>query len=62
MNLDSFSFASNEGREYAVSRLVASAEEVMEREGIASATLLMTEDGYGIGSRDLENLKYANRP
>ncbi|MGQ0445415.1 MAG: hypothetical protein ACT4O2_09890 [Beijerinckiaceae bacterium] len=61
-NLESYSFASAEGKEAAIARLVASAEETMENRGIAVATLVMTEDGYGIGSRDLENCKYAHRP
>jgi hypothetical protein len=61
-NLESYSFASAEGKEAAIARLVVSAEETMENRGIASATLIMMEDGSGIGGRDLENRKYAHRP
>jgi len=55
VKLRSVTFASNDGREDAVSRLVASARQAMESERITCATLLMTENGCGIGGRELEN-------
>jgi hypothetical protein len=58
-NLESYSFASADGKEAAIARLVASAQQTMEERGIAAATLGMTEDGRGIGNRDLKNPKYA---
>jgi hypothetical protein len=57
-NLQSYSFASADGKEAAIARLVASAQETMEERGIAAATLAMTEDGRGIGNRNLKNPKY----
>jgi hypothetical protein len=56
---ESYSFASADGKEAAIARLVASAQETMEERGIPAATLVMTEEGRGIGSRDLKNQKYA---
>jgi len=50
LNLESYSFATADGKEAAIARLVASAQQTM-----------MTEDGSGIGKRDLENRKYALR-
>jgi hypothetical protein len=62
LNLGSYSFVSVDGKEAAITRLVASATETMEIDAIGSATLLMTEDERGIGSRDLANPKHAQRP
>ena len=58
-NLESYSFASADGKEAAIARLVASAQETMEERGIAEATLVMTEDGRGVGNHSLKNPKYA---
>jgi hypothetical protein len=33
----------------------------MENRGIAEATLAMTEDGRGIGRRELDNPKFGHR-
>ena len=61
LNLESYSFARADGKEAAIARLVASAQQTMEDRGIESATLVMTEDDSGIGRRDLQNRKYALR-
>jgi hypothetical protein len=34
-------------------------QETMEEGGIAEATLVMTEDGRGVGNHNLKNPKYA---
>ena len=58
-NLDLLVFSSSEGREAAISRLVAWAEKTIENRGIAAATRDMTEDDRGIGRREVESAKYA---
>ena len=52
-----YSFESSKGREAAKARLVAYAENTMARKGIASATLVMTENDIVIGARNLESGK-----
>jgi hypothetical protein len=56
-NLESYSFASADGKEAAIARLVASARATMDERGIATASLVMTEDGRGIGHRNLKDPK-----
>lgn len=61
-NYESYAFASADGKDAAIARFIVSAKQTMEEKGIAEATLKMTEDGIGIGSRDLENPKYKLKP
>ena len=57
-NLDSLAFSSDEGREAAIVRLIAWAEKEIESRGIVAATLNMTEDDRGIGSREVQSAKF----
>jgi uncharacterized ferredoxin-like protein len=52
-NVAVYSFSSDDGREAAKVRLVAYAEKTMASAGIASATLVMTENDIVIGVRYL---------
>lgn len=60
-NMDSFVLEAAESKESAIGQLTRQAQISMEQQGIAAATLRMTEDGAGIGSVELENPKYAHR-
>ena len=57
-----YSFASDDGQGTSDRRLIAYAEKTMEKKGIASATLVMTEDDVVVGVRTLESRQHAQRP
>jgi hypothetical protein len=60
-SLDSLAFSSDEGREAAIVRLIAWAEKEIESRGMIAATLDMTEDDRGIGSREVQSAKFSLR-